>query len=107
MTGGAPFSKAGVKSTSRGMIPLLSRLIMPLLISSSEIGGGSPGPRCYVSNALDANFFDLNIPPKDFLAVYALLLPDLKLGFRMPAPLAWNYDPPCDMPYCYVNSGGL
>ena len=44
ITGGAPFSNAGVRSTSLGIIPLFSKLIMPLLISSSEIGGGSPGP---------------------------------------------------------------
>ena len=41
VTGGAPFSNAGVKSTSLGMIPLLSNEIIPLFMSSSEIGGGS------------------------------------------------------------------
>lgn len=36
-----PLSKAGLKSTALGIIPLLSRLNMPSPISSSVIGGGS------------------------------------------------------------------
>ena len=41
VTGAAPFSNAGVKSTSLGIIPLFKRVIMPFFISSSVIGGGS------------------------------------------------------------------
>ena len=41
MTGAEPFSNAGVKSTSFGTIPLLSKVIIPLSMSSSVIGGGS------------------------------------------------------------------
>jgi hypothetical protein len=40
-SGGIPLSKAGVKSTSLGIMPLLRRLSMPSLISFSVIGGGS------------------------------------------------------------------
>lgn len=41
VTGADTFSKAGVKSTSLGMIPLFRRVIMPFSMSSSVIGGGS------------------------------------------------------------------
>lgn len=39
--GALPLSKAGVKSTSFGITPLLRRLNIPSLISFSVIGGGS------------------------------------------------------------------
>jgi hypothetical protein len=74
MTGGAPFSKAGVKSTSLGIIPLFKRLIMPLLMSSSEIGGGSVAP--VIGSRIEGlifHFLLLKIPPNDFLAVYDAL----------------------------------
>ena len=54
------------------MIPLLSKLIIPLLISSSDIGGGSPGPPKESKTPPDGlycHFLLLNNPPKDFLAV--------------------------------------
>ena len=41
VTGAAPFSNAGVRSTSLGMMPLFKRFIMPLSMSSSVMGGGS------------------------------------------------------------------
>lgn len=71
-TGGAPFSKAGVRSTSLGMIPLFKRLIIPLLMSSSDIGGGF-----YISSYSSRNFLcrtslsclALITPPSDFLAL--------------------------------------
>jgi len=41
LKGALPRSKAGVKSTSFGITPLLRRLNIPSLISFSVIGGGS------------------------------------------------------------------
>lgn len=41
VNGAFPRSKAGVRSTSRGMMPLFKRLYMPSLMSFSVIGGGS------------------------------------------------------------------
>ena len=41
VNGAFPRSKAGVRSTSLGMMPLLSRLYMPSLMSFSVMGGGS------------------------------------------------------------------
>jgi hypothetical protein len=72
MTGGAPFSNAGVRSTSLGIIPLFKRLIIPLLISSSFIGGGSLAPPRGSSYPFMGHIFHfllLKIPPKDFFAV--------------------------------------
>lgn len=39
--GALPLSKAGVKSTSLGIIPLFNKLYIPSLTSFSVIGGGS------------------------------------------------------------------
>jgi hypothetical protein len=39
--GAFPLSKAGVKSTSLGIIPLFSKLYIPSFTSFSVIGGGS------------------------------------------------------------------
>ena len=41
MKGALPLSKAGVRSTSLGMMPLFKRLNIPSAISFSVIGGGS------------------------------------------------------------------
>ena len=40
---GAPLLKAGVKSTSRGITPLLIKFIIPCFISFSVIGGIAKG----------------------------------------------------------------
>lgn len=39
--GAFPLSKAGERSTSLGMMPLLSKFNMPSLMPSSDMGGGS------------------------------------------------------------------
>lgn len=84
ITGGAPFSNAGVKSTSLGMIPLFSKLIIPLLMSSSVIGGGSSGPNAYAF--FDFHLFALYIPPNDLLAVYACLPDPFPFFYIIPVP---------------------
>lgn len=94
-TGGAPFSKAGVKSTSFGIMPLFSKVIMPLLISSSEIGGGF-----YRSSYSSKNIrylaslwcFYLTIYAIDFLALQGpFLLLFEAVGWSIPAPFALSF----------------
>ena len=90
LNGAWPLSKAGVKSTSLGIIPLLRRLSMPSLISFSVIGGGSANgsSRKFLGRILLAKntLFGLLVPMPSFsssmLLIPPWLLPYLKrLGY--------------------------
>jgi hypothetical protein len=91
-TGGAPFSNAGVRSTSFGMMPLFNKLIIPLLMSSSEIGGGlcsSSYSSKYFLCLMSLICLAFITAPKDFFALYGPFLFELEaVGFKIPAPFA-------------------
>ena len=100
-TGGAPFSKAGVKSTSFGMIPRFSSVIIPLLMSSSEIGGGFCNSSCSSRNIrcrASRYYLAFTIVAIDFLALYGPFLLLLEaVGCKMPAPFAFILPSGCNI----------
>lgn len=82
--GAFPLSKAGVRSTSRGMMPLLSKENMPSWMSFSVMGGGSA-----------------NGSSRKFLG-RILLAKKILLGLRVPIPSfssSMLLIPPYDLPY--------
>jgi len=76
---GSPLSKAGETSTSLGIIPRLSRLNIPSLMSVSSIGGGSANGsslKCFGRILFGAKFLaPLTVPIPSFSSSLLLIPP--------------------------------